>query len=150
MSTPFDRLLERMASAFRAHADAALERHVLDVARITPGEIVVVVGERPALAAHVFTAEHLERDSESVDVVLSVNHVQLWRDRTAGFTELYRVLRPGGRLVLSAYEKWLPVPRHELAAEVEAAGFTDLQTWLWEPPGLGAAPAAQLRARRPG
>ncbi|MEW2505007.1 class I SAM-dependent methyltransferase [Amycolatopsis sp. NPDC047767] len=84
----------------------------------------------------------------SVDVVLSVNNVQLWDDRTAGFAELFRVLRPGGRLLLSAHEKWLPVPRHDLAAEVTAAGFTDLQTWTWEPPGF-AALAAQLRARKP-
>ncbi|WIX83377.1 class I SAM-dependent methyltransferase [Amycolatopsis carbonis] len=84
----------------------------------------------------------------SVDVVLSVNNVQLWDDRAAGFAELFRVLRPGGRLLLSAHEKWLPVPRHDLAAEVTAAGFTDLQTWTWEPPGF-AALAAQLRARKP-
>ncbi|MET7994399.1 class I SAM-dependent methyltransferase [Amycolatopsis sp. NPDC005232] len=84
----------------------------------------------------------------SVDAVLSVNNVQLWDDRAAGFAELFRVLRPGGRLLLSAHEKWLPIPRHALAAEVTAAGFTDLQTWTWEPPGF-ATLAAQLRARKP-
>ncbi|MBB4682523.1 class I SAM-dependent methyltransferase [Amycolatopsis jiangsuensis] len=84
-----------------------------------------------------------------VDVVLTVNNVQLWDDRPAAFAELLRVLRPGGRLLLSAHEKWLPVTRHELADEATAAGFTDLQTWTWDPPGF-AALAAQLRARRPG
>ncbi|GAB3492735.1 class I SAM-dependent methyltransferase [Amycolatopsis cihanbeyliensis] len=87
--------------------------------------------------------------STSVDVVLSVNNVQLWDDRVAGFTELRRILRPGGRLVLSAHEKWLPVPRHALAGEAEDAGFADVQTWTWQPPGPLATTAAQLRAYRP-
>lgn len=87
------------------------------------------------------------QEAESVDVVLSVNNVQLWEDRAAGFAELYRVLRPGGRIVLSTHEKALPVPRHRLAAEAEAAGFTDLQSWTWEPPRFSGT-AAQLRAWR--
>lgn len=84
----------------------------------------------------------------SVDVVISVNNVQLWPARAAGFTELFRILRPGGRLVLSAHEKWLPVSRHELAVELEKAGFTEPQTWTWQPPGPTGT-AAQLRAKRP-
>ena len=89
------------------------------------------------------------QDSGSFDAVLSVNNVHLWPDRAAGFAELYRTLRPGGRLILSAHERWLPVTRHELAAEIGAAGFADLQTWTWDPPGMGGTRAAQLRAYRP-
>lgn len=95
------------------------------------------------------TADSTGQPDESVDVVLSVNNVQLWEDRAAGFAELFRVVRPGGRLLLSSHEKWLPVSRHELADEVAAAGFTDLQTWTWDPPGFGASLAAQLRAIKP-
>ncbi len=95
------------------------------------------------------TAEDTGEPDESVDVVLTVNNVQLWDDRAAGLAELYRVLRPGGRLLLSSHEKWLPVSRHELADEAAAAGFTDLQTWTWDPPGF-ASLAAQLRAAKPG
>ena len=94
------------------------------------------------------SAEATGEADESVDVVLSVNNVMLWDDREAGFAELFRVLRPGGRLLLSAHEKWLPVSRHVLADEAASAGFADLQTWTWDPPGFTAL-AAQLRAVKP-
>src|SRR5439155_24401735 len=37
----------------------------------------------------------------AVDLVVGVNNVAIWPDLDAGVTELHRVLRPGGRLVLS-------------------------------------------------
>lgn len=43
------------------------------------------------------SAAHTGEPGESVDVVLTVNNVMLWDDRAAGFAELFRVLRPGGR-----------------------------------------------------
>ncbi|MDT7727470.1 MAG: hypothetical protein QOI21_4046 [Actinomycetota bacterium] len=133
-------LLGRMGAALSAHSTAATERHLTTVAKITSDEIVWTVGPDPGAGSG--------REDASVDVVLSINNVQLWADRVAGFAELRRVLRPGGRLLLSATDKSLPVPRHELASEVEQAGFTDLQTWTWEPPGVFATTAAQLRAIR--
>lgn len=180
-------LLGRVGGMVMAYGNGATERHVVDVARLTPEETVLVVGPGPGVglrlagertrtavgvdpspemlalaqtrcAAEIAagrvrltrgSAERTGLAAASVDVVLSVNNVQLWDDRAAGFAELLRVLRPGGRLVLSAHEKWLPVPRHALAAELTAAGFTDLQTWVWQPPGVTAPLAAQLRARRP-
>jgi ubiquinone/menaquinone biosynthesis C-methylase UbiE len=174
-------LLGRVGGAVMACGNAATERHVVDVARLTSGQSFLVVGPGPgvglraafeqagsvigvdpseemlelcrarcpAAELRLGTAERTGQPDDSVDVVLSVNNVQLWDDRAAGFAELRRVLRPGGRLVLSAHEKWLPVPRHALAAEVAAAGFADLQTWTWNPPGFGTT-AAELRAVRAG
>ncbi|MQA17202.1 MAG: methyltransferase domain-containing protein [Pseudonocardiaceae bacterium] len=84
----------------------------------------------------------------SVDVVLAVNNVQIWPDWRAAFGELHRVLRPGGRVLVSAHEKWLPGGLAALAAAVERAGFEEIRTWTWEPPGRSATTAAQLRARR--
>ncbi|MBN6037507.1 class I SAM-dependent methyltransferase [Amycolatopsis sp. 195334CR] len=174
-------LLGRLGGWVMAAGNAATERHVVDVARLTQGETVLVVGPGPGvgvLAAagragrvigvdpsaemlelcaercegaenvelHLGSAAETGLDDNSADVVISVNNVQLWPDRAAALAELRRVLRPGGKLVLSAHEKWLPVSRHELAAEVTEAGFTDLQTWVWDPPGPMAARAAQLRA----
>ena len=86
----------------------------------------------------------------AADVVISVNNIFIWPDRAAGLVELYRILRPGGRLLVSAHEQWLPGGREGLAADVRDAGFADEQTWTWQPPGRGARPAAQLRATRAG
>ncbi|HET6500385.1 MAG TPA: methyltransferase domain-containing protein [Amycolatopsis sp.] len=148
MSTPFDRILDRIGEVVQAPANAAIERHVLDAAKIGPAEIVLVLGDRPGIGRHADSAEHTGAGDESVDVVLGINSAQSWHDRAAVFAELHRVLRPGGRLLLSVHERRLPVPRHELAAEAAAAGFTDLQTWLFRPPGPAAPLAAQLRALR--
>jgi arsenite methyltransferase len=133
-------VLGRLSDAAAAVGTAAVERHVAEVAKIAAAETVLIVESDPGPG--------IGRETASIDVVLSVNTVQLWEDRVAGFAELHRVLRPGGRLLLSAPDKWLPVPRHALASEVEKAGFTDLQTWVWEPPGFFSPLAAQLRALR--
>jgi len=180
-------LLGRLGGAVMAQSNGATEQHVVDVARLTPDEAVLVVGPGPgvglrAAAEHAAVVHGVDPSAEmlalarercaaevesgrvrlsegsaertglgdaSVDVVLSVNNVHLWEDRAAGFVELRRVLRPGGRLVLSAHEKSLPVARHQVAAELGEAGFTDLQTWVWQPPGVTAPLAAQVRALRP-
>lgn len=94
------------------------------------------------------TAEQTGQPGSSVDVVISVNNVQIWSDRQGGAAELARVLRPAGRLWISTHQKWLPGGLAALAATVAAAGFSDIRTWTWEPPGHGATTAAQLHARR--
>ncbi|MCI2424106.1 class I SAM-dependent methyltransferase [Saccharopolyspora sp. K220] len=83
------------------------------------------------------------------DVVVSVNNIMFWPDRAAGFAELCRVLRPGGRLVLSAHERWLGGGADQLLHETREAGFTDTETWTWQPPTRSAGLAIQLRAARP-
>ncbi|MPY77844.1 MAG: methyltransferase domain-containing protein [Actinophytocola sp.] len=95
------------------------------------------------------SAEATGANDDAFDVVLSVNNIQLWDDLTAGLAEVHRVLRPGGRFVLSSHDKWLPVPRQALVTEVGAAGLTDVQSWTWQPPGRLATLAFQLRAAKP-
>ena len=169
-----------------AKTNAATEVRIVDIAKLTGEETVLVLGpgpgvglraaaERSALAIGVDPSEDMLRASVercadlvragsvrvqfgtaektglgdgSVDVVLTANNVQLWDDRSAGFSELARVLRPGGRLVLSVHEKALSVTRHQLMEEAAAAGFVDAQSWTWDPPEMLAGRAVQLRAIR--
>ena len=81
--------------------------------------------------------------------MISVDNVQLWEDWHAGLVELRRVLRPGGRLLLAAHHEWLPGGPSASARAVERAGYEQVRSWTWEPPGRGARIAALLTARRP-
>lgn len=47
------------------------------------------------------TAENTGFDDESFDLAISVNNVPMWSSLEAGFGELHRVLKPGGRLVIA-------------------------------------------------
>jgi SAM-dependent methyltransferase len=49
----------------------------------------------------------------------------LW-DREAGFDELVRVLRPGGRMVLTVHRPVLEVAPETLAQEASEAGLVDV------------------------
>ena len=97
------------------------------------------------------SAEATGQPDGSVDVVITVNNVQFWPDRPTGFGELCRVLRPGGRLVLSTHRSGLElagITVSRLRTEVEQAGLTDIVTSEWEHGGR-MGPAVQLTARRP-
>jgi SAM-dependent methyltransferase len=75
-----DPSVEMRALAIRAHSAA-----------IAAGRLEVRAGDAGATGL----------PDAAVDIVVSVNTVAIWPDLDAGVAELHRVLRPGGRLVLS-------------------------------------------------
>ncbi len=78
--TGVDPSVEMRALAIRAHSGA-----------IAAGWLDVRAGDAGATGL----------PDTAVDLVVGVNNVAIWPDLDAGVAELHRVLRPGGRLVLS-------------------------------------------------
>lgn len=80
------------------------------------------------------------------DAVLSVNNVMLW-DRPVAFRELARVVRPGGRLLVTVHRHVFDVAPERLGEAAEEAGFTDIELGLR--PRRVISPAVELVGRRP-
>jgi SAM-dependent methyltransferase len=130
------------------------------------------------VAAHVMDGQRLELPDGSFDRVLSNFGVIFFPDRVKGFAEIHRVLRPGGRAVVSAwsgparFEAFglfasalqqavpdLPRPPQppallsladpgKLAAEMRAGGFADVR--VESITGYFEAPSAALLWERAG
>ncbi|GAA1899199.1 class I SAM-dependent methyltransferase [Streptantibioticus ferralitis] len=91
-------------------------------------------------------AERTECQDASMDAVISVNNVMLW-DRPTGFRELLRVLRPGGRLVITVHRHVLGVPPQQVVSDAVAAGFVEPELTLRK--RRANSDAVQLLLRRP-
>ncbi|MXM68993.1 methyltransferase domain-containing protein [Streptomyces sp. HUCO-GS316] len=71
------------------------------------------------------TADDTGLPDASVDAVISVNNVTLW-DQQAAYTEIQRVLRPGGRLVIVHHRHTMNTTPEQLHEELGKAGFEEV------------------------
>jgi arsenite methyltransferase len=92
------------------------------------------------LRLEVGVVEHLPFEDASFDVVASTNTVYFWSDLDRAFSELHRVLRPGGLLTIgfsgaAKLREYGGITRHgfrfhetnALAAAASGAGFSDVR-----------------------
>jgi ubiquinone/menaquinone biosynthesis C-methylase UbiE len=92
-------------------------------------EILLPFEEDGRAAIHLGQAAQMPFDDESCDKIIGVNVVYFWDNPTIELTELRRVLRPGGRIVLGMRSlntmKKLPVTRFNfnLYSEAELTTF---------------------------
>jgi ubiquinone/menaquinone biosynthesis C-methylase UbiE len=54
------------------------------------------------------TAEHIPLPDAACDTVVAVNNVAMWTDLRAGLREIHRILRPGGRLLVTWHSATAP------------------------------------------
>lgn len=92
------------------------------------------------------TADLVDAPAASFDAVVSVNNLHLWPWCSGGFRELRRVLRPEGRLVVSAHLSTIRARRQEVLQSAEECGFHVEEVRTWSPRSRLAGTAWQLRA----
>ena len=93
------------------------------------------------------TADATGSQAGDIDVAISVNNVMLWNLRE-GFAEIERVLRPGGRLVVTVHRHVLGRDPEELRSAAEATGFDALSLNLRQ--RRRNSPAVELIAHKTG
>jgi arsenite methyltransferase len=166
--------LGRVGGELMACGNARQEHRAVDLAEVTAGQSVLVVGHGPGVgvraaasavgaSGHVVgvdpsatmramaanrcaaliatgrvelragSAEDTGCPATSVDAAISVNNVMLW-DRPAGLVELGRVLRPGGRLVVTVHRHVLGCRPEQLRDEATAAGFVSVAVQIRRQP----------------
>ena len=72
------------------------------------------------------SVESLPFDDSSFDKALAINSMQVWPDAVPGLREIWRVMKPGGKIALG-FTPYSGQPNRGFEATLIAAGFTKAQ-----------------------
>ena len=95
--------------------------------------------------AEVMDGQALDFPDESFDVVVSVFGLIFFPDRARGFSEMQRVLRPGGRAVVTAWSQPDRVPLVSEWGEAARRAIPDLPPPVEDPPVFSLKDPARFR-----
>ncbi len=72
------------------------------------------------------SVESLPFDDASFDEALAINSMQVWPDAARGLREIFRVVKPGGRIALG-FTRYSGQPENGVAEVIAAAGFAQVR-----------------------
>jgi len=79
------------------------EAHIIGV---DPSEEMLKLSKKNAFVeTKIGYAENIPMENNSVDVVISRFNLTYWKDSKKGFSEIHRVLKPGGKFIIEALNK---------------------------------------------
>ncbi len=106
----------------------------------SPGMLAVACRRAPLIEWHAGTAERLPFEDRSFDAVLCQFGLMFFEDRARGLREMWRVLRPGGRLVVAVWDRIEHAPGYAALASLLHHLFgAEAERALHAPFGLGDA-----------
>lgn len=92
---------------------------------LNPGMLAVARRKRSDVAWHECAAEALPFESQSFDVVVSQFGLTFFADRRRSLEEMWRVLRPGGRLAVAVWGSLDEAPGYAAATSLMSRLFGD-------------------------
>lgn len=103
-------------------AGVDVSEEMVEQARVRNAEAI----QRGRVELRKGSVESLPFAQEMFDKAMAINAMQVWPDAIAGLREIWRVLKPRGRVVLG-FTRYAGQPQAGLTDRLTAAGFTGAQ-----------------------